>query len=529
MADRNLNSLTFDDISGVRYVFDAGNVNYSDGATYPSGSVGKAVTDLKSELDDYINNNSRVFGVKWDRLTNTMTRTRDASSITTDTTNFKHSGSLNANYDNPFDSIYPWSEMIVCNVDLTAYRARTGNEPLKSFITAVYGDADFTYTGTKDLFVGRYRPEFWYRSSEDSNGNVEFLVSQSERVGFKHSAEAIDGVSFAIDAGTNSSSQHVITCGEGVPYSNVSGTNLHACAKNNGFTLQDIEAVDAQMCLFFVEYADTNSQNALGSGCDSCYRENATDAISNVSVGTNTTTFDVTDSALATLIYKGTQVDFGANAGATTYKGVVTDFSVSGTTYTITVKPALALTNGLIMSVHGFDACEFPVIGTSLGSASGYIGTAGKANAWYRGCVMYANRYQYILGIYRQTGTNHLWICGDGVDPDDYDALNTTVHADTGTALPDLEAAAWQTVGGNAQRIAGLACFMATGTSSGTSSSPVGDHQYVPLKSAGNTVLWLGCGANNEWYCGVLGCLWYRDAGYSPWNYAARPLLKKSL
>ena len=52
MADRNINSLTFDGISGVRYVLDAGNVKYSDGATYSGGSVGKAITDLKSELDD---------------------------------------------------------------------------------------------------------------------------------------------------------------------------------------------------------------------------------------------------------------------------------------------------------------------------------------------------------------------------------------------------------------------------------------------------------------------------------------------
>ena len=142
---------------------------------------------------------------------------------------------------------------------------------------------------------------------------------------------------------------------------------------------------------------------------------------------------------------------------------------------------------------------------------------------------MYANRYQYTLGIYRETGTNHLLICGDGVDPDDYDALNTSVHTDTGAALPDLQTAGWQTVGGNAQRVAGLAAFLAAGVSSGSSSSPVGDQQYVPLKSAGNTVLWLGCSAGSGWRCGVLGCHWAHDAGNSDWACAARPLLKKSL
>ena len=35
--------------------------------------------------------------------------------------------------------------------------------------------------------------------------------------------------------------------------------------------------------------------------------------------------------------------------------------------------------------------------------------------------------------------------------------------------------------------------------------------------------LWLGCNANNEWNCGVVGCNWNNDAGNSNWNYAARP------
>ncbi len=500
--------------------------------TWQTGEIVTAadLNHIEDELEylSDVEENGALYGARWDRTTNRLTRLYDAENITTDTSNFGHNGSFNQNKANPFDLLYPWSDMVVCNVDLVAYRLRSGTESLTEFITAVYGDPDFTYKGTKDLFVGRYRPEFWYKSEEDSLGRVTFLISTKERVGYKHAEEAIDGISFAVDAGTNSSSQRVITCGEGVPFTNVSGTNLHQYAKNSGFTLQDADSVDAQTCLFFVEYANMNSQNALGDGCSNCYRENAADAISNVSVGDDTVTFDVTDSALSSVIYKGTQVDFGASPGATNYKGVVTDFSVSGSTYSITVAPALALTDGMIMSVHGFDACEFPLIGASVGNGSGYIGTNGKANAYYRGCVMYANRYQYILGLYRQGGTNHLWRCPDGVDPDDYDALNTSVHVDTGCVLPDVSGG-WLTVGGNAQRIEGLAAFMATGPSSGSSSSPVGDQQYVPAISAGNTVLWLGCHANVGWDCGVLGCAWNDGAGLSYWALAVRPLLKRSL
>lgn len=519
MADKYLKSLTLPDIGKYK----VGDPSLSiSGAAADSKTVGARFASIESKLEGKL-----VFGAKWDRLTNLMTRTRDAATITTDTTNFCHHGSINQNLDNPFDSLYPWSEMVVCNVDLVAYRNRTGTESLKNFIVSVYGDADFTYEGTADLFVGAYRPEFWYRSEEDSDGNVEFLVSQSERVGYKHAEEAIDGISFAIDAGINSSNQHVLTCGTGIPYTWVAGSTLHTYAKNSGFTLQDIDAVDAQTILFFVEYANMNSQNALGDGCSNCYRENAVDVINNVVVGDDSTTFEITDASLSGVLYKGAEAEFGASVGGHTYTGIVTDFTVDDSTYTITVKPALALTAGLDMSIHGFDACEFPIIGASVGNGSGYIGTNGKANAWYRGRVMYGNRYQYILGIYRQTNTNHLWLC-DNADPDDYDALNTSAHTDTGVALPNITAA-WQTVGGNAQRIGGLAAFMAVRTSSGSSSSPVGDQQYVPAISAGNTVLWLGCVAFGGWSCGVLGCLWGTDAGSSHWHSAVRPLLKKSL
>ena len=489
-----------------------------------------AIAELEAEVDGIkedvagIKNNTilGLYGARWDRLTNQLTRLAMAEGITADTTNFGHFGSINANYSNPFDSIYPWSEMVVCDVDLDKYR--TGTYSLKECITAVYGDPDFTYEPSQTNFVGRYRPEFWGYSSEDADGNVSYYVSQIERPGFKHYEEAIDGISFCVDVGGN----HV-SSGAGVPLTNVACSTIHARAKTDGFTLQDIDSVDAQTLLYLVEYANWNSQQAIGDGCSSCYRQNAADVIANVATADGKTSFTVEDSALSSLIYAGSQLSFGAEVGATTYKANVAAFTVSGSVYSITLDREVAISNGMIMSVQGFATCEFPLLGESLGNASGYLGTAQKANAWYRGCVMYANRYQYILGIYRQTGTNHLWVCPDSVNPNDYDELNTSVHEDTGVALPILETAAWETVGGNAQVIPGLNTYMATGVTSGSSTTPVGDQQYVPLPSADNTVLFVGCLADSGWICGVLGGAWHRSAGYSNWSFAARPLLKNPL
>lgn len=482
------------------------------------------IADLKDDVDQIQNNTDvGLFGALWDRTTNLLTRTRNAKDITTDTTNFCHKGTINANYENPFDKIYPWADMVVCNVDLTKYRS--GNYSLKACITAVYGDPDFTYYGDDTNFVGRYRPEFWYNSIEDENGNIEFLVSQIEREGFTHAPEAIDGISFTVDDGSGTNK---VTSGANVPLTNIAVSQIHARAKASGFTLQDIFTLDQQIILYLVEYANMNSQAAIGDGCSSCYRENEADVISNVSVADGVSVFDV-GSGMSSVMYVGAQLDFGASTGAVTYRGLIKSFELNSGVYTVTLDRELAISDGLHVSGHGFGSCEFPLLGEAIGNASGYLGTAQKANAYYRGVVLYANRYSYILGVYRQTGTNRIWICPDGVDPDDYDALNVNVHKDTGVALPDLDAAAWQTVGGNAQKMEDVKAFLLTGPSSGSSSSPVGDQQYVPLASAGNTILLFGCYAYGGWSCGLFGGRWASTAGYSYWSTAGLPILKKPL
>lgn len=496
-------------------------IDLSDYATEADlETVSSDVETLQSQMQEMQEKTDvGLYGAKWDRLTNKLTRLARARDITTDTTNFCHKGSINTNYANPFDDIYPWSEMVVCDVDLTKYRA--GTYTLKECITAVYGDPDFTYKGSATNFVGRYRPEFWHKSEEDADGNVYYYISQIERDGFTHAAEKIDGISFCIDDGNGG-----VTAGSDIPLTNIAVSQIHARAKNGGFALQDIQSIDEQIILYLVEYANMNIQNAIGDGCSSCYRENYADVISNVSVGNGETTFDITDSVMGQYMQVGAQIDIGATQGSVTYRGLLKSYSVDGTTYTVTLDRELAVMDGMIASVHGFSACEFDMLASSVGNASGYIGAVGKANAFYRGALLYANRYSYVLGIYRQQTTNNLWICPDGVDPNDYDALNTTVHEDTRIGFPLLTSARWQTVGGNAQMIPGLSAFMATGESSGSSTSPVGDQQYVPLATGGNTILLFGCSANRGWHCGVFGGLWNSGAGDSYWSSAGLPLLK---
>ena len=492
----------------------------SASASAASASAAAASAEEADRALDIIERGSKIFGAKWDRLTNLLTRTRDAAGITTNTANFCHKGTINANYSNPFDSIYPWSEMQVCNVDLTKYR--TGNNSLGDCIVAVYGDPDFTYYGSHDLFVGRYRPEFWYRSSEDTDGNVEFLVSQSERVGYRHAPEAVDGISFAVDDGASG-----VTSGAGVPLTGIAMSTIHARAKASGFALQDIYTIDEQIVLYLVEYANMNAQQAIGDGCSNCYRQNADDVVASVAESDGDTVVTMASGAgLVPTLFVGCQIASGASSGSTTHKGIVKTIDIASNSFT--VEGVLGIAAGEIVSIHGFASCEFPYLGESLGNASGYLGTNSKANAFYRGALLYANRYSYVLGIYRQQNTNHLWLCPENLDPNDYDALNVNLHEDTGVALPDVSGA-WLTVGGNAQRIPGVYGYMAAGTSSGSSSSPVGDQQYVPAIGTGNTILLFGGAADVGWSCGPFYGSWSIGSGDSWWSGAGLPILKNPL
>ena len=513
MTNIPLQSITFPDLPDNIYDIPrtAENIAYNETAIYSEGTVGKSIQNLSR--------GQHLYGARWDRVTNNLERLYDAEDFPTNTDNFCHKGTFNQNIDNPFDQLYPWKDMVVCDVDLVKYRS--GNYALEDCIKAFYGDPNFTYFGDENTFVGRYRPEFWYKSEEDSSGRVTYMVSTVGRIGFKHAPASIAGISFCVDVGNSK-----VSSGAGVPLANIACSTIHSRAKSSGFTLVDINDLDADIVLFLVEYANMNAQNAIGDGCSNCYRENAADAITAVDNSGEKTTITVDDASFSGVAYVGADVHIGATVGAVTYKAIIEAVSVSGTAYTINLDRKLeSVEVGMYASVHGFATCEFPYIGQSVGNGSGYIGTAGKANAFYRGRVLFANLYNYILGIYRQTSSNRIWLCPDNLNPDDFDALDTSKHYDTGVSLPDV-AGSWLTVGGNAQRISGLAGFMATGESSGSSTSPVGDQQYVPVKTAGNTILFAGGNASHGWPCGVFSGHWHSAAGSSYWPFAASPLLK---
>ena len=161
---------------------------------------------------------------------------------------------------------------------------------------------------------------------------------------------------------------------------------------------------------------------------------------------------------------------------------------------------------------------------------SGYIGTNGRSNAYYRGAVMYGNRWQYLLGLYRHTGDNHVCYANTEAIADTLDALDTSKCTDTGLTLPQGASGAGtegyiKSLGIKTGILSSPPICTLTG---GDSSNPVGDYFYTPSLATGNTVCVVGSAAANGSRVGSSYASWDNTVSASWWGHAARPLLKHS-
>ena len=474
-----------------------------------TGFVGTGFFSASDLLVDIIKSGSASTGkhytVRWDMVNARCVRLNDAESITTDTSNFGHFGSENENYDNPFDDIYPWSGRKLCNIDIALYMSLTSVDDITDCVVAWEGDANFSYTHQYGVWV--YTPAFFGRTytlgnyryfdvtDENLQNNIAYKPSISGRWLGRQVTLTIDGTSKMCNIPS-----------VGMPMANVAMSTQHTYAKNYGASLVDIYTLDASLLLFVVEYATLNSQTALGGGVSSLYVQGLTLS----AAVTNSNTISIATNAN---IIVGAIIDIGTTDGANDVARTYVT-AINGTT--VTLADAVTATTSNFVSVHGL----INVADEIIGSHSGYIGVNNKCNAYYRGEVLHGNKFQYILGAYRQKDTNHIWVC-DEATVDNYDALNTSVHSDTGIEIASAS--------NYIQTLAIADGFSAAPFCSavgGNSTNPVGDYSYVPAASASNTVLFLGGRANYGANDGAFYADWYGSAGSSNWYSGSRPHLK---
>ena len=453
----------------------------------------------------------------WDMVNAAGTRLNAAAEIDTDTTNFGHFGAVNENYANPFDSIYPWSGRKLCNIDIDTYLSLGRGDRITDCITAWEDDANFRYDDPEGVWV--YTPPF-FGMSYILGYRRYFDVSDVKTQNNIFYPEQITGrwlgcdVSLTIDG----VEKHCNIPTVGMPMANISIGNQHVYAKNFGASLIDIYTLDASILLMIVEYATMNSQTAVGQGAVSVYIENLHPA-ANVT-DSDTITIDGLTSAQMANFVENAIIDIGtSNAGIQIGRYYINAVSTFGSSVTVTLDRSVTVTTDHFVCVHGV----INVADAAIGSKSGYIGQNGRCNAYYRGETMWGNKWQYILGAYRQKDTNHIWIAEAG-DTDNYDALDTTHHIDTDLVIPITESGS----GGYIMTLGmadGLSCPPFCTAVGGGSTNPVGDYAYWPAASGGNTVLVLGGHANLGATAGAFYGYWNYASGNSSWYSGSRPRL----
>ncbi|MDD3921242.1 MAG: hypothetical protein PHO41_08750, partial [Eubacteriales bacterium] len=494
--------------------------NESSDTQYPSA---KCVYDAIARVSA-----DKRYTMRWDKALAQGVRLNGAEGITTDISNFCHRGTKNANLSNPFNNIYPWSSINLCNIDIATYMALSAGASVKDCIVSWRGDADFSYTHANGVW--RYRPEFWAKWWDEDSYRF-FDVSPTDRVGYVHYPEAIEGrwhgrsVTLTID-GTD---KVCLIPSPGMPGKLTPMSTLHTYAKNYGASVEDIYLYDANDILMIVEYATMNTQNAVGNGVSSLYRQSS-DTIQEAATGS--ATVKILKANNATVI-PGAIFDIGtANGGAQVGSFIVDSIADDPSESTLSIVTLLAadgtpasvtVTTAHMWSIHGL----INLADEDVGADSGYIGTNGQSNAYYRGQVAFGNLWRYVLGAYRQQNTGHIWIANDRDEADAYDALNPSVHEDTDLVLPQGDEGAAkegyiQSLG-TANKLVLPPFCTAVG---GSNANPVGDYCWVPALSAGSTILIAGGRADYGWYCGRFYGNWSYGAGNSYWGCAAVPVLK---
>ena len=308
-----------------------------------------------------------------------------------------------------------------------------------------------------------------------------------------------------------------MTCYNGQPLANITMQSQHQKATAGGFSIDNIFDYSAELTALVVEFATLNTQNAVGFGVDSLYRQDAEDK---PLIGETDAMRVVLPSAFASYAIDGATLDFGASNGAVvlanrrTCKGYETYPDDSGYVSVLLDKP-LTTTVDMFASVHGM------ANGDSIGR-SGYIGTNGRSTAYYRGAVVHANRFRYVLGAFRNTG-DEIWSAKDREEAEAYDALNTSVHTNTGLVLAENEGYI-KTLG----FISGLGAVPVCTEVGGNKANPVGDYLYKPSRTTTARVLVAGGNAGNGRSCGGFCGVWNGTAGYSNWGSCSVPSLRNS-
>jgi hypothetical protein len=338
------------------------------------------------------------YGVRWAGTSSTVCkRLGDAVGLIANA----HKGSTQS-VRNDFDNIYPWSDIKTCNIDAD------GN------VLAYLGDSSFRRDGTNgDVMVEI--PKFYYKRVK--TGIVEeFWICASKLPGYELHPLFIDNgkeVSKVFHSVYNASSYTDETDNK-VKLQSITGVQprvrtkraaFRTYARNKGtvWGIEDISCVNALQLLYLVEYADTNSQEKLGSGVTSL---NYTSTHLAVEAGENTNEF-VTSTTNANKYNLGQRIEIGTSRGNNnktitprTITNITTNEEAGKTTITFDGDPITIAVGNMMWNVAPLNgSCD------ALNGKSGWLAgennyTNGYADVNYRGIEgFHAKLFRFIDGV----------------------------------------------------------------------------------------------------------------------------------
>lgn len=499
-------------------------------ATAAAGQANEAATkanELVTVVDQLAEDVQRIdwktgvkkYIVRWDKKTAKCTRLGDAAEITTDTSHFAHKGTVDPQYSNPFDNIYPWSHRKLCKVDRAKYKAifAAGGDIMEA-ITMWEDEPGFALGSSVPGMDMVYTPTFWRSCWEDetyvyagvADGEVQGWEKRPATVGGRYLASLDETGAMTSRAGD-------------IPRTNVAINTMHADAKKDNMTLDDIFTWCDDTILLVVEYATMNTQQAVGDGVSSLYRADENGHPLQAAAASNSVILPTAYKALAIpgAILSISTVRDQATVGKRKVASVKDHTDAAYCVITFEGDP-VDVTTAQYWAIHGL--ANLP--DKEIGSKSGFIGTAGKANAYYRGRVSAGNMYHYVLGAYRQQNTSHIWVAKNRKDANDADALDTAKHVDTGCELPTgADGAAAEGYINSLHIVPGYPLAPFCAATGGNSTDPVGDYIWTPAKSNGNTILFAGAIACDGARVGRFCANWGNAASYSWWYNAVLPFL----
>ena len=473
--------------------------------------VDKRIEDLAAKTAEFLPNR---YVARWDKIQNTCTRMYDAANITTDITHFAYRGSVDPAYNNPFDNIYPWSHRKVCKVDKEKYQElyKSGGDIMKS-ITLWEGDPGFHIGPDAPGMDMVYSPEYWYRQWSDGT-YVYWGIADKAIDGWKHSPERLLARYLA---SLDPTDQKLTSLAGDVPYvDTISIAQLHKLANDMDMTIDTVEAWCAETCLMVVEAANVNVQQAWGEGVSSLYRafsEHPKEA------GNSVNTVNL-PSAMKSFCIPGAILAFGAanDRGTVARRPVVSVADVDASTIKVTFGgDPVTYTTAHFVSIHGL----YNSPDEEIGSKSGWIGTTqNRSTAYYRGRNCWGNCYHYLLGLYREQNTNHIWAAPTEEIADSLDQLDKAQCVDTGCVLPVVNGAQGEGYIKELYLNDDYPCAPLCKAIGGDSTKPVGDYCWWPASTAGNTICLAGASAAAGLLVGRFAAYWHRASSVAWWNYA---------